>query len=882
MSGSEIGSVVGLVVGSFFGMPQLGMAIGGLIGGLVDPTKIHGPRIGDGQAQTATDGAPIAWVMGTASVAGTIAQYSTKRHQQVKVSGGKGGPPAQYQDELFQDFCIVVCESCSLRDSTMSAVLMVQQDGQIVYDVRPGTSSDVQASSTKWKKGVDFQFGDEAQLPHPTMEAITGVGNTPAYRGVLTAIFTNFNLTNSGNRIPNFLFTVASAATIVVPDNVLPLESKTNSSAYDGDASGHDVVACQSDIHFDLPTSQFNLQSVLIWGWAFRYVIQPLYGDEPDSTRAIPQGEIAGHFGDGGIFDTGWRSFGVYGDPTTWGAWWAARGLFPPTGLPAASTQVDLGLPRQFSAGRMMTGVRVTVFVYFGGVFGVLAMPASIQVPDPSGHTLTPRDLNYYLDPSNNVWRPSWTAPENRPIATPGSVLLSDIVSRVCKRGGLVAGEINDSELATIDVLGYPIAKQASASDCLGPILAAYFAYGSDYDGKMNFHFYGANTVMEILRVDLLEANGANKDAIIRKPRNQATEFPRRLVATYVDPAQNYTPVNVAAARSSINVVAIGDTQFPIPVTMAGNDAVQAVHKALKVAYATLQGTEEYSVPFAVSATYLALCAGDPVAFQGRRYVVDEIIISNGYVKLTARYDRQSAYTSTVQAIVGNPPPPPGSGYSGPTNLMAMNLPPLRPQDTYGIYLAASAMFDPSVWRGCVVQISYDGMVSWQLATQILIASTMGQAVGPTPVTPLTVKTNSDLVSVTGAQLGANANAYALVDGATQNAEIGQFETATETTPDTFQLTGIVRGLLGTTQNPNTPGDQFTLLDSVYFVPIDITFAGRKLYLRAIGFGESAADAAIISLIYKPSFRRTTAFETANTGDIITTNTGEYLEVIGS
>lgn len=232
MSGQQIGSVVGGIIGAYFGMPQLGMAIGGLIGGLVDPTKIQGPRIGDGQAQTSTDGAPIAWVMGTAVVAGTIVQYSPKRHQQVKVSGGKGGAPVQTQDELFQDFAILVCESCSLRDSTMKTVLMVQQDGQLVYDMRPSASLDMVTASAKWAANVTFQFGAEDQLPHPTMEAITGVGNTPVYRGVLTAIFTNFNLTNSGNRIPSFLFTVSSEADVVIPDNVLPLESIITTSTF--------------------------------------------------------------------------------------------------------------------------------------------------------------------------------------------------------------------------------------------------------------------------------------------------------------------------------------------------------------------------------------------------------------------------------------------------------------------------------------------------------------------------------------------------------------------------------------------------------------------------------------------------------------------------
>lgn len=637
------------------------------------------------------------------------------------------------------------------------------------------------------------------------------------------------------------------------------------------------VVGYVQVIHFALPTSRARITAITNWA-NYRFYVQPLYADEPDSSYAIPQTEILSYLASAsGDYDTDWHATSGSPPDSHWFDWWALYGLTPPVPVLGPTT----GLPATIDTVRMMTGVRVINFSFFGAEYDVAPVQLTVESVNPDGHTLTPINQFYYIDPDGAIWRASWTPPSGQIIATPGTVLLSDIVLRVSKRGGLVAAELNAVDLATIDVLGYPIARQANATDCLGPVLAAYFAYGSEYDGRVNFHFYGANTVMEVQRADLIEANGANQDAIIRNPRNQATEYPRRIVAIYVDPAQNYTPVNVAAARSSINVVAIGDVQFPIPVTMDANVAVQAADKALKVAYATLQGTEEYSLAFGGSSTYLKLCAGDPIAFQGRRYVVDEIVISNGYVKLTTRYDRQSAYTSTVQAIVGNPPPSPGSKYSGPTNLMAMNLPPLRPQDTYGIYLAASSLFGSTAWRGCVVQVSYDGKVSWQTATQILLSSTMGVIPAGT-TTPLTVAVNADLNSVTDAQIAANANAYALVDQFSQNAEVGQFKTATETTPDTFQLTNIARGLGGTPINANTPGDQFTMLDAVYFVPIDLTFAGRRLYFRAIGFGENAADAGIISLIYRPSFRRILGFETANTGENATTSDGYYIEAIGS
>ena len=240
MSGQQIGTVIGGAIGAYFGGPagaQLGMAIGGMIGGAVDPTHINGPKIGDGQQQTATDGAPIAWVQGTAMVAGTIVQVSKRRQIRHK-DNGKGGPVVTtYTAE--QDFAILICESCELRDSTMSSVLMVMQDGKIVYDIRGGKhygdqgiefngsyAHDVAAvvvgMTDSWKKHVDFMFGAEDQMPHPTLEAITGVGNTPAYRGSLVAVFKNFDVSAAGDRIPNFQFVVASAATASTDDNVIP------------------------------------------------------------------------------------------------------------------------------------------------------------------------------------------------------------------------------------------------------------------------------------------------------------------------------------------------------------------------------------------------------------------------------------------------------------------------------------------------------------------------------------------------------------------------------------------------------------------------------------------------------------------------------------
>jgi hypothetical protein len=286
---------------------------------------------------------------------------------------------------------------------------------------------------------------------------------------------------------------------------------------------------------------------------------------------------------------------------------------------------------------------------------------------------------------------------------------------------------------------------------------------------------------------------------------------------------------------------------------MEANDATQAANKALKVAYATLEGKLEYSTPFAGADVYLSLAAGEALQLLGKRYVADELILSNGSIKLTTRYDRQSAYTSNVQAILGNAPKPPTSPYSGPTTLYPMNLPAQRPQDSVGVYIAAASTDGRDSWRGCNVQVSYDGMQTWQNALQINMESTIGavalnEPVGGEPLTVDVVK--YDLDSATPAQLAALANAFAVISSS-DVAQLGQFGTATETATDKqYELTNTSRSVGGTAAFPVTAGDRFTLMDAAYFLPIDPSFAGRTLYFRGIGFGEIAEDAEIFPLIY--------------------------------
>lgn len=153
-------------------------------------------------------------------------------------------------------------------------------------------------------------------------------------------------------------------------------------------------------------------------------------------------------------------------------------------------------------------------------------------------------------------------------------------------RGGLNEQDIDVTPLSDTTVIGYPIARQCTGADALQPLLSSYFAYATDYDGKVRFNYYGDDAQLTVSRNDLIEGNDANNSAITENTRNQATEFPRRITVSYIDPDQNFNTVTVPAERTSTNVLAIGEQQFGIPVVMPADDAAKAADKAMKLAYA--------------------------------------------------------------------------------------------------------------------------------------------------------------------------------------------------------------------------------------------------------------------------------------------------------
>ncbi len=206
----EVLGIVGAAVGSIWGPAgaQYGFMIGSAIGSVVDPLVIAGPKLGDAPIQTSRDGVPIPIAWGTMPVKGNILQVTPHVDTTTTQRQGKGGGTKTTSTRRTQTFAIGLGRG---PDGPIQAISRIWEFEKLVYDTRASPDIDA-AETTKFAAGIRIYLGDEAQLPDPDLEADTGVGLTPAYRGLAYIVFVNYDITDFGSAIPQYRFEITTCA----------------------------------------------------------------------------------------------------------------------------------------------------------------------------------------------------------------------------------------------------------------------------------------------------------------------------------------------------------------------------------------------------------------------------------------------------------------------------------------------------------------------------------------------------------------------------------------------------------------------------------------------------------------------------------------------
>lgn len=227
MSGSSVGQIVGGVVGAVVGFfygggpygAVQGFALGYGLGGVVDPPKgpnIEGPRLDDKRVLSSTYGEAIPLIYGPDNrISGNMIWSTELIETENEEGGGKGGGSSSSTSYTYS-----VSYDVAISGRPGKQIRRIWMNGKLVFDIANADGSPplpaydavngmlytkAMGTHTVFSE-LHFWPGTTTQIPDPMMEAIEGVGNVPAYRGIVHVSFKKLQLADFGNRIPNTEF----------------------------------------------------------------------------------------------------------------------------------------------------------------------------------------------------------------------------------------------------------------------------------------------------------------------------------------------------------------------------------------------------------------------------------------------------------------------------------------------------------------------------------------------------------------------------------------------------------------------------------------------------------------------------------------------------
>lgn len=884
--------IVGAVVGAFFGAPQLGYAIGAIIGNAVDPLVIEGPKIGETPMQTSAEGVTRPIVYGTAPVMGNVIAAGNKVIKKKKERQGKGGP-VTVTERLYQTFAVRICEG------PIVTIPRIWEDEKLVMDARPG--SPIPQESAEFLGRLRIYIGDESQMPDPDLEVKYGAGNTPAYRGTCYAVFPMADLTDRRGSFPNYRWEVAtaggasdatalaiynkisdwyeadSASTIIGQhagtsltlrtrgagpfnqslitsplDTAVTFTGRTGDAASSGFASDfgqtpegtktanptaamHAIFRIANDVS---ATGSRNLIGGMVSPAnfdnddGFRLTID-VTGPTSISVRTPQNNAISG------LTSDQWHMVAVERQ-NTGGGTYSDRHRVDDGGWTSDAGGVtdfdDVGFSHSIS-GRM-TNDDIN-FLY--------GLPDGVDVEQVVifNNTLTDSEWDWLYNEGNyRTYEDVKNAAGMGTVVVGAPVPLHSIVSDIHERCGHTSDQYDVTEL-TDEVSGIVLAGDYTGAAAIRSFMPAYFFDAGDYDKAVRYHKRGKPVVRTLTINDLV-------DAPEEATRENAIEYPKKINLAYQNPVVGYAPAKATTTRSSPDVRVVGERNLQIPVCMEADQAAQVSDKLMKVAWAEADG----DVKFTISDKDIDLvptdCIGLSLRGTVRRLRIDKIEFDPGTLRLTCRNDRQSAYTSNVTGVPVPIPTPPPPSIAGATVFAYLDIPALiDTNDTLNYYVAASGINE--AWFGAMIQRKLEGASNFDDVTVFSSGTVMGVLLNDisdasehytdtTNVVRVSLYDDEVLESISQQQFLSEGGAFALEkpDGTW---EVMQYRDAEDDSNGDWTLSPLLRGRLNSGTSAHSAGARFVLLDGVRIVAAQSAWLGTDLTHRAVSFNTSPETA---------------------------------------
>lgn len=428
--------------------------------------------------------------------------------------------------------------------------------------------------------------------------------------------------------------------------------------------------------------------------------------------------------------------------------------------------------------------------------------------------------------------------------AEAGTALLSDIVTDICLRAGLSAGQIDVTALTDV-VQGYTVTKQMPARAALEPLRQAFYFDAVENDTKVVFVKRGGGIVASITADDLGASESGEVADLVVARRAQETELPAEVNVAYQVRTADYQTGAQQARRSTTGSQQVVGVELPI--VMPDQKGAEVADVLMLDAW---QGRTERI--FRTTRKWSKLLPTDTIALNDGAFDYAGRItqkLENGpVIEFTMRDQDPAAY---APHSIGSVTSGGGSAvrFDGPTRLQLLDLPALRDDDDdAGFYAAAGPIY--GTYRGAALYKSPDD-VTYSSLLALPAAATMGYAdsvlasfAGGNMVDEEHIVTvvlfAGTLASITRTELLAGGNTCVLGN------EIVQFQRAELVATLTYELSGLLRGRKGTEQHmvSHASPERFVLLsaENVYRVSQNLADIGDAYY-KGVTYGATVVDA---------------------------------------
>lgn len=400
-------------------------------------------------------------------------------------------------------------------------------------------------------------------------------------------------------------------------------------------------------------------------------------------------------------------------------------------------------------------------------------------------------------------------------------VALSTIVADICQRAELGGPDIDVTELTDL-VDGYIVPRQMTARAAIEPLQKAFYFDAVESDDKLKFVKRGGTAAATIPEIDRAAHDyGAGLPDNLSIVRAQDLELPIQIDVEYPDIDADHLTGNQYDRRITRDTKHVENIQLPIVMT---------AEKAKQVAIVNLyQAWLNETYRFTTTRKYAYLEPTDIVNLptQSATYTVRLVTKREqpgGVIEWEAAMEAVDVYTQSGDGAAPVAHTPQVIAAPGPTVLRLLDMPVIRDADDDSGYYVA--MGGGTSWRGARLYVSADAGANYSLLLPVPAAVPIGAAGTALPdftggnvfdeASDVTVvlQTGAALVSASELQVLNGANLAAI--GTAGRWEIVQYKNAALIAPNTYRLSGLLRGRYGTewATGRHAAGDSFVLVSA--------------------------------------------------------------------